>query len=663
MTSLLFLIISLTHFSTVYTQLDTTVCTPGSSDNKGPPVPLLPERFTLRVEANLLNKNSTIDVHEWHDGPGNRGAAITWLSSVQFSYIYSYPTNQQFSFEQITGGRYDCQVQQLNSLSEPYLHGTDSTTTTTNTTTHIYSAARALSFAGGLAERYEGRSDVRGIVADTWSSCVFWPDRNATMSVFWYFTVTQGWDTALGMSQVPVRCQVRGRVHSGGRARTFEHLYEVSEFYDYLDGGLQVFETPAGTVCPGRKNSKAVPSLPPRFSYSAEVVDVEAQTSQFIKKGYDSQLKLGMMELVSAVKPYTKIRIIDDFNTGASYTVDRQRGNCTMATIDPVGFDALHTNTGLRMRTAHEFFFDQETDYSYEGIRSLRQLNTDVWVGKKWWPPNNPSNSTWEYYFVTPEWQENAGLTSASKMPVSIHVTLGRQQVHQIYNLYDFRDDDPRIWEYDITSCFDQNHNFRVLSLYFPVTVTQLQVVSTNQDTFRRALLNSVTSLVPLSPVRLNNIQLEFRQGGIGVQMVIVEAAVLASPVVTSPLQELPLVTLMTRLQEAVTLGQLVVTLNTPGTSVSLVATTPPTTPTLATPPVTASQAPPLHPALSAGGKTRASVVVCIPHSSGYTPGDVAGVTLGSTLGCYVAVLVAVSLWTRWKGGTPLYQRDRLEMS
>ena len=39
------------------------------------------------------------------------------------------------------------------------------------------------------------------------------------------------------------------------------------------------------------------------------------------------------------------------------------------------------------------------------------------------------------------------------------------------------------------------------------VTSAQLQIVSTNQDVFKRSLLNSVTSLVSMSPVRLNNMQ------------------------------------------------------------------------------------------------------------------------------------------------------------
>ena len=59
---------------------------------------------------------------------------------------------------------------------------------------------------------------------------------------------------------------------------------------------------------------------------------------------------------------------------GASYTVDRVRGNCTVGTIDPVGFDAISTSTGLRMRNSHEFFFDDSNDYSYEGIVSFFKL-------------------------------------------------------------------------------------------------------------------------------------------------------------------------------------------------------------------------------------------------------------------------------------------------
>ena len=57
----------------------------------------------MRVEANLLSKNVSIDVLRWHDGRGNRGAAHTWYSSVPISYVYSYDTREQFTFESMAG--------------------------------------------------------------------------------------------------------------------------------------------------------------------------------------------------------------------------------------------------------------------------------------------------------------------------------------------------------------------------------------------------------------------------------------------------------------------------------------------------------------------------------------------------------------------------------
>lgn len=45
------------------------------------------------------------------------------------------------------------------------------------------------------------------------------------------------------------------------------------------------------------------------------------------------------------------------------------RGNCSVSIINPDGFDAVRTTSGLvRMRSPEEFFFGGETDYSYEGI-------------------------------------------------------------------------------------------------------------------------------------------------------------------------------------------------------------------------------------------------------------------------------------------------------
>ena len=57
-----------------------------------------------------------------------------------------------------------------------------------NGTDRIYSAAGALAFGGNYSETYRGRETVRGILADKWTSCVYWSDLDSTMTVDWYFS-------------------------------------------------------------------------------------------------------------------------------------------------------------------------------------------------------------------------------------------------------------------------------------------------------------------------------------------------------------------------------------------------------------------------------------------------------------------------------------------
>lgn len=60
----------------------------------------------MQVEVNVLNKNFTADVTEWHDGPGNRGASVEWIMGFPIKNIYSYSTNEIFNFAD-EAGEYD----------------------------------------------------------------------------------------------------------------------------------------------------------------------------------------------------------------------------------------------------------------------------------------------------------------------------------------------------------------------------------------------------------------------------------------------------------------------------------------------------------------------------------------------------------------------------
>ena len=78
---------------------------------------------------------------------------------------------------------------------------------------------------------------------------VVWWGHVPSTTLFMWCAVQEGWDTVLGLSQQPVRCEVRGRIHSDHSPKDFHHVYEVTEFYEYLDGGPTVFEVRTLSVC------------------------------------------------------------------------------------------------------------------------------------------------------------------------------------------------------------------------------------------------------------------------------------------------------------------------------------------------------------------------------------------------------------------------------
>uniref|UniRef100_K1Q8K1 LolA-like domain-containing protein n=1 Tax=Magallana gigas TaxID=29159 RepID=K1Q8K1_MAGGI len=99
-----------------------------------------------------------------------------------------------------------------------------------------------------------------------------------------------GWDTAI-QSRVPVRATVVGKIYepnfnNGRTARAINHTYEFAEFRgqfpDYVDP-THLFETPSGYVCPGRKNTKPLPTPSNYFRFTSEILDPNQKTIGFIK--------------------------------------------------------------------------------------------------------------------------------------------------------------------------------------------------------------------------------------------------------------------------------------------------------------------------------------------------------------------------------------------
>ncbi|XP_053386832.1 uncharacterized protein LOC123542895 [Mercenaria mercenaria] len=495
---------------------DTSICTTIQPSSFTPAVqkPNITNQFQCRVEIVLRNKNKTGQMHEYFDDVNNRGYIHQTDMDVRFDAWYDYGTNEFIGYypdaPASMPGR--CFVQDLSTSSQRLLFGYSKTGP--GGTGHIFSAAKALRFSGqGINEVYMGRTVVRDIQVDWWRSCQYWDSMDATMIVDWYFTAQNTWNSAVGI-QVPVQAHVKGISYQNGK-HNFEHYYNFFDFIPYLDATeKQVFETPSGLQCPGRKLTKAFPTVPQdAFSFTTEVLETTNMTLSFMKETYYYSQKLVMFEYTPQTddfSPYGMHDLIEihDFNTGVAYVTDRARGNCSYRPIEISDFDDRTSGPNtVRIRNSREFFYLDVKNVSYEGVKNNRGIDCDSWVAvRSDFPFSLPTNTTWEWYFATTEWNYiNAGQENG-KIPVQMRVTYPKWGLHYQYSIYNFKKSKPDLLKFDISSCyeFEQRRKFQFM---LQATDAVKDEIRTNDLVFKYYVLQSIISTTGVSPIRVANLQ------------------------------------------------------------------------------------------------------------------------------------------------------------
>ncbi|XP_060562071.1 uncharacterized protein LOC132721715 isoform X2 [Ruditapes philippinarum] len=147
--------------------------------------------------------------------------------------------------------------------------------------------------------------------------------------------------------------------------------------------------------------------------------------------------------------------VIQDFNTGNSYTVDTERGNCTISPISNTSFSTTSLNNKhFRMRTAQELFFLDNTTYAYTGTKTIRGILCDVFISRNTYLhfPGYPKfNSTFEMYFTHDKWLHASNMIVPVQMRISSHYA----GINWTYNFYDFTVGQRSNEIFSIRSCFN----------------------------------------------------------------------------------------------------------------------------------------------------------------------------------------------------------------
>ncbi|XP_064596530.1 uncharacterized protein LOC135463144 [Liolophura sinensis] len=505
---------------------DPSVCSPVSdADSKGgPKKPVLAKTYTARVECNLMDRNYTTDVIEYFDQQHNRGSVVQTQDNSTGQLIYNYDTNEIFTVD-LTDNT--CTADALTTDENNFLFGFKAVNSSMS---RIFTANGALRFGGDTKEKYLGKFVVRGIRVDGWQSCTYWPSLQATSLVKWYFTDSSGWQEAIDEDQLPVRCEITGRGQDDtGQMHSYHHIYEFSHYRPYIDTADKVFEVPAGTLCPGRKMSKKLPTPSNYFNFEAEVVIPEAKIISHQQQWYDFTTKLFRYDwkplggISSSQFGNNPLTTIHDFNTGVSYNTDRLLGNCTATVIDPTAVDAVKVDDNtVRMRTPAEFFDFNIGSFQYEGVRQAHGVDSHVWITfRDDWPPDAQVPSSWEWYFATKEWIQGSGNLYEAGEPQRLEIRVNNE-LYAVYNIYNYNEAEPVMWEYDISDCFSssQKRHFQ-----FELPGDFKSIVMSDEEGFKYAVLLSVIGYTAISPVRVSDIQVDYDETAIRVTFTMLDAA------------------------------------------------------------------------------------------------------------------------------------------
>ncbi|XP_025083953.1 uncharacterized protein LOC112557990 [Pomacea canaliculata] len=506
------LVVLLLEAVTVTAVFQKQVCDlpPPSKDYPEPPKrPNVPTTFEVHVDCKITNKNMSTEIHEYYDYNNNRGLLHQVQDGEPFYLYYDYNTNEMLS---IFPNERICYADALSTDKNTFLFGYEGS----GGKGYIFPPSGALHFEfDDETSAYLGPGVVRGIRVRRWYACQYVDQMDATVNVYWSFSDPNNWDTAVGYPEIPVRCQVNGVATEVRHNYThnFTHTYDFLHFQNFITRP-DVFETPDEIVCPGRKNTKALPSLPDAFSFTMEAVSTANHQVTFLREWYDYQMQLVRLEyspgpaqmLKYGPRPLTEIH---DFSTGVAYIMDRELGNCSVTPIErsQLGDVVLSGDlTTVHLRTAQQFFYLDKVQPVYLGQKTVRGISCDAWVANG---SVTNASSTWEWCFRAANWTSvedaRAQTGSPSGTPVQMKLLLADAQYD--FNFYHFVRADPDVLRYDVSSCFTST---RRRKFDFAVSGQFAATVQKNLRQFRVAVQNAIIKVTGLSPLRIVEIQVVY---------------------------------------------------------------------------------------------------------------------------------------------------------
>ncbi|KAK3791544.1 hypothetical protein RRG08_002903 [Elysia crispata] len=482
------------------------------------------DSYQATVEVNILDKNYSFVIDEFLDYEGNRALLRVYKRGVQSSSIFSYDTDEVFS---ITNGL--CSVSNISESRFGFVFGDGSQTT--GDRRHVFASAAVLRFAADKHDVYNGTSQVRGIPADVYSTCINWQGVVGKARVTYYFSQFN-WNTSAPRQQLPLRIEVEGlssfpmfgggppyKTTQSSKPRYFHHIYDFINYLPYIADDPSIFLTPPNVVCEKRVVTKTFPKFGKFVNVRHEEIDPLSGNIEHRHLWYDQEAKMVRMDYrwdPPGSGQYTNgITSIGDFNTGIEYTIDHIKG-CTIGALktkDP-GVDTKQKALDgtdfftVDFKDPNTLFYLNE-NYIYVGKRKVRSIMCDVFIAavSNYTIEGTQVDVTFEYHFLAGNWHDipiDASMTTEGIYPVQLVINAPERYWTKVYNFYDFSDKRPLSSDFDVSSCFGNSQRVEI-QLTFPGSIDSNAWDNTE---FKERLHYQLAEVLQLNPVRIAGVRI-----------------------------------------------------------------------------------------------------------------------------------------------------------
>ncbi|XP_055873321.1 uncharacterized protein LOC106077993 isoform X2 [Biomphalaria glabrata] len=385
---------------------------------------------------------------------------------------------------------------------------------------------------------YQGSNSSRGIPTDLWYTCEYSPFNDTTTFTEWQIADPSNLvlpsivhDNSQAPTYVlPISSKVTYKDKSDPRNPVERVMQMDFTHFSKIQTTDRHFLIPPNMICANSPSSQIpLPTMPNYFRFRGEQVLVESPNPAALTytiEEYSHDLGLFIQDFISVPIPYSLndksySRLVTDFNSGLTYSLDLQSGSCLVNPVDAGNVGAYPLAGGfVQMRDSSQFFDLDSTNYTYLGQNFVegRGIMCDVWSAYfSSYTPDKMPNTLYTWYFAAASWMQAQGYQQKNPIPVMLELTSNNRVIQ--FHFFEYSTS-PSTARPDLSTCYAQDDTMNIQLFVFKARYDQ--VYKANPIGFRSGFVKSVTAMTSLKsglriadldfqPAPNNEIQIQFK--------------------------------------------------------------------------------------------------------------------------------------------------------